>query len=75
MSMTRKHYVSLADDLNAVLRQSLPATIEAKAETIYEVAVQLSTTFRYDNPNFDRGRFLDAAFAGFEQYRPDQNRN
>jgi hypothetical protein len=75
MSMTRKHYVFFANDLNDVLRQSLPDTIKVKAETIYEIAVQLSTTFKSENPKFDRARFLDAAFEGFEQYRPDSNRN
>jgi hypothetical protein len=75
MSMTRKHYVSLADDLNNVLRRSLPDTIEDKASVIFEVAQQMANTFRSDNPHFSQSRFLDAAFAGFEQYRPDVTRN
>tara|TARA_Y100000310_G_scaffold190762_1_gene190750 strand:+ start:179 stop:397 length:219 start_codon:yes stop_codon:yes gene_type:complete len=66
MAMSRKHYVAVADALKAertAWRDGNNGAIRTNAAelAVGMVATRLAQIFEADNPNFDTGRFIEAA--------------
>jgi hypothetical protein len=58
MSMTRQHFVAVADAINDVGDAN-----RGNADVLLQVAQGLAAQFATFNPNFDRARFIAACFA------------
>lgn len=62
MAMSRKHYVQLAAIIKAGLDTA--ALRGADPQPVHDIARDLASMLKHDNPNFDRARFLAAAGLG-----------
>lgn len=63
MAMSRKHYKALAEAIRAAHAHLAPPHNEVTRKLAHDVA----TFCGEDNPNFNRGRFLDACKLRNEQ--------
>jgi hypothetical protein len=67
MAMTRKHYVEVAKIISRQVADNetlTPVRREAANTATRQIADDLAYMFKYDNPHFDRNRFMDAASLG-----------
>ena len=65
MSLTRKDYVAVAKVLHSQMIASFPNL--AGMEAVQNIAIELASTFKADNPRFEAPTFFDA--AGIRCYR------
>jgi hypothetical protein len=67
MSMTRKHYVEVAETIKRSVEWSAdetPVRKAARLQAAQEIANGMANMFAYDNGRFDRDRFMNACGLG-----------
>lgn len=64
--MTRKHFEAIAQRINGATHVTL---LKNKRPTVdkLQLVEMLASYFQFENPRFDRARFLDACGLGEEQ--------
>jgi hypothetical protein len=60
MSLSRKHYCAVADELAAAIEINRYLADKSAVQAVERVAEGLAKYFASDNPNFDRAKFLAA---------------
>ena len=63
MSLSRKHFIAISEDINRVMSADMRFQ-DSRDEAFSEFVEGLCYYFKQENPNFDRDRFVKA--CGFE---------